>query len=393
MRRSVHKNTWLIYTYFLKHSRKQPGRFRLFFCGRNFLNIAFYITGHGYGHAVRSIEVIKASLALSSKVLFHIRSSAAQWLFNQLPPERAFFHHVQLDAGAVQTNSFTVDKAKTLQLYADLILRKEELLNREACFLQEQGVNLIVSDTTPFAFDAAERAGLPAIGIGNFSWDWIYGDWIDSYPEFAYVIRDIRDSYSKASLLFRLPFHGDMSAFPRIIDVPLIGRKASHSKQKMLEKFALSPANEERTVLLALRENDMRQVNWKKVCHMKHFRFLTLSESVGGENITNLKEGLIPFEDLLNVSDAVISKPGYSIVSECVVNRTPILFVPRDDFIEDPILRQGLREHAVCEEMSVQAFYDGSWQEPLRDLFSKPPTWKHIRADGATQIAQRLLNK
>jgi len=355
------------------------------------LKIAFYITGHGYGHAVRSIEVIKAALALSNTVAFHVRTFAPRWLFDSLSPERVFLHHVQLDAGAVQANSFSVDKVGTLQLYADLIRHKDKLLSIEACFLQEMGIDLIVSDITPFAFDAAERAGIPAIGIGNFSWDWIYGDWIDSRPEFGNVIEDIRKSYAKASLLYRLPFHGDMSAFPKIEDVPLIGRKASQSKEQIQQKLPYLPENERRTILLALRENDMGQINWEKVCRIEEFRFLALSENLRGENIINLREGFIPFEDLLTISDAVISKPGYSIVSECIVNRTPILFVPRADFIEDPILRQGLRDWAVCEEMPVKAFYDGDWQKSLTSLFSKPTVWKGIRADGATVIARKLL--
>ncbi len=340
---------------------------------------------------MRSIEVIKASLALSDTLVFHIRTLAPRWLFDRLPAERLLLYPIQLDAGAVQSNSFAVEKAKTLSLYADLIRQKEKLICREVDFLQEKSIDLVVSDITPFAFDAAAEAGLPSLGIGNFSWDWIYGDWIASYPEFQYVIDDIRASYGKASLLFRLPFHGDMSAFRTTMDVPLIGRRASRSNHEILRSLDWPAARQERAVLLALRDADMRQVNWNKVRQLADFHFLTLSNQVEGENITSLKEGVAPFEDLLSVCAAVISKPGYSIVSECIVNRTPILYVPRSDFAEDPILRKGLRDYAVCEEMRVQDFFDGNWQAPLTSLFGKPALWKDIRADGAKVIAGKLL--
>ena len=44
--------------------------------------IVFYISGHGFGHASRSIEVINAILARRPETRIGVRTSAPRWLFD-----------------------------------------------------------------------------------------------------------------------------------------------------------------------------------------------------------------------------------------------------------------------------------------------------------------------
>lgn len=359
------------------------------FLRRKELKIAFYITGHGYGHAVRAIEIIKAVLQSEKEATVHIRSSAPQWLFKELPPKRCFLHPIQLDVGAVQENSFSVDKKATLKAYAELIQKKSRLIDHEVAFLQQQELDLVISDITPFAFDAAEQAGLQAVGVANFSWDWIYNDWIGSFPEYESVIEDIRNSYAKAKALFRLPFHGDMSVFPKIVDVPLVGRKASSPKEVLRQRLGFS---EEKTyVLLVFRDADVHNVAWDAVERISSLCFVSLSPNVSGKNIVYIKEGTVPFPDLLGACDAAISKTGFSIVAECIINQVPILYVPRKDFIEDPILREGLQFYAVCEEMKLEELNAGDWEKQILQLLNKPHNSPEMDASGALTVAASIV--
>ena len=57
----------------------------------------------------------------------------------------------------------------------------DERADREAAALQETRVDLVVGDIPPLAFEAAGRAGIPSIALGNFTWDWIYA----AYDAFA----------------------------------------------------------------------------------------------------------------------------------------------------------------------------------------------------------------
>jgi len=355
------------------------------------MNIAFYISGHGYGHTVRAIEVIKTLLKSDSNCHVHIRTSAPEWLFNSIPDGRWYYHPIRLDVGAIQKNSFSVDKEATLSAYAKLISHFDDLLVQEYRFLLEHGINIVISDITPIAFDAAQKAGIPSVAIGNFSWDWIYGDWMEDYPRFQFVVEHIRQSYGRADVLLRLPFYGDMSAFPSIKDVALIGRKSYLSRDEVRRKLGLPLAGEPKVVLLGLRHQDLSHVHMQNVTNSEHILFLTNNTRIKHANIRYFREGELPYESIVAACDAVLSKPGYSMIAECIINRTPMLYVPRQDFAEDIVLRKGLQQFAVCQEMPMAEYEKGQWLEFLERLFQKPNHWPAIDTDGARMVAQEIL--
>ena len=45
-------------------------------------------------------------------------------------------------------------------------------------------VRVAVCDAPPMACTAAHLAGVPAILLGNFTWDWIYEDFTAEHPAF-----------------------------------------------------------------------------------------------------------------------------------------------------------------------------------------------------------------
>ena len=356
------------------------------------MKLIFYISGHGYGHAVRDIEIIKTLQAQEPDVEIHIRTKAPKWLFEPLLNEQIQYHERELDFGVKQKNSFSADVLSTYNGYAALIAVKEKLIQEEVRFLITVQPDVILSDITPFAFDAADEYGLSAIGIGNFSWDWIYSGFLNELTQFKWIIQDIKNSYARADSLWRIPFYGDMSAFPNIENVPLIGRSATMSGGEVRQKLGISDPSDSKYVLLGLRAADLADVNWQKVGALQNITFIAVSRDINLTNCIHLKEGDLPFEDVLNACDAVLSKPGYSIVSEVIVNQTPIVYVPRNDFLEDAELIRGLQEYAVCEELSQKDFFAGNWQGAFDRLFAKSMKWKNIRTDGARVIAQRICS-
>ncbi len=356
------------------------------------VKLIFYISGHGYGHAVRDIEIIKTLRARKPDVEIHIRTKAPKWLFEPLLSNRIFYHERELDFGVRQKNSFSADVLSTYNGYAALIAVKEKLIQEEVQFLITVQPDVILSDITPFAFDAAADYGLPAIGIGNFSWDWIYSGFLNDMPQFERIINDIKNSYAKADSLWRIPFYGDMSAFPTIENVPLIGRSAAMPGGEVRRQLGISDPSHSKYVLLGLRAADLANVDWHKVGALYDITFIAVSRDIHLKNCIHLKEGDLPFEDVLNACDAVLSKPGYSMVSEVIVNQTPIVYVPRNDFLEDAELIRGLQEYAVCEEVSQKDFFAGNWQGAFDRLFAKQLNWKDIRTDGAELVARKIVS-
>jgi len=353
--------------------------------------IIYYITGHGYGHSTRSIEWIKTLLKKKSDLFFHIRTDAPKWLFELNLDLNYQFHNVKLDVGAVQETSFHIDMKKTFEEVDRLYQQKAEIVKRERAFAAQAGANLIIADIPPLAFDIAKAAGIPGIGLANFSWDWIYQDYMDVIPEFDSLVQQIRSSYNKADLLLRLPFYGDMSAFSKIVDIALIARKAELSKERVLQLLEIEPRKRDTLILLAFRANDLKEVDFAKIASLHGFKFITLGLSKTYKNCINIPANFIRFPNLLNACDAAISKPGYGLVAEIIANQTPLLYTSRTDFVEYEVLVQGLKEYAVAKELPREVFFAGSWQQPLEALLQQTSDWKRIELNGAEIAADEVL--
>src|SRR5213595_544557 len=130
------------------------------------ISLVYYVSGHGFGHAVRSAEVIRTLARRRPELRIHLRTSAPPWLF---PPVASHRSH-ELDAGVVQPDALRIDPAATLTRAAELARDSEALVATETHFLRRVGARLVVGDVPPLAFLAARRAGLPGVAVANFSW-------------------------------------------------------------------------------------------------------------------------------------------------------------------------------------------------------------------------------
>ncbi len=354
-------------------------------------NIIFYISGHGYGHATRSIELIRTLMQKSRDLFFHIKTNAPRWLFDLNLKGNYTLHHLKTDIGTVQNTSFYIDKIETLNQWTMFLKNKSGVLQEEIEFAKRINARLIIGDIPPLAFDIAESVGIPGVALANFSWDWILNDYVKDFPEFSDLVEEIKGSYKKAALLLRLPFYGDLSVFPKIKDIPLIARKADKSKEEVWQLLRVNRYRHQVLALVALRASDLRSVNLDKLEQCEGFLFITFGLQTSFKTGINLPPDFIRFPDLVNASDLVISKPGYGIVSEIIANQTPLLYTSREDFAEYPILVQGLEQYAGSQFLPQKDFFEGNWCEHIKRLVKRNAEWKTIPVNGANVAAEEIL--
>lgn len=134
------------------------------------LVFAYYVTGHGFGHATRVVEVARHLCAAGHEV--YIVTGAPEFVFKRdIPSSRLHIRKVLLDSGAVQSDALTVDcQASLEQYYRTAVENREVLLALEVDWLKSIRANLVVSDIVPIACRAAARAGVPSICVSNFRW-------------------------------------------------------------------------------------------------------------------------------------------------------------------------------------------------------------------------------
>src|SRR5215210_6652307 len=112
---------------------------------------------------------------------------APAWIF----PPGVDVEPCAIDAGVVQPNSLDIDPRATLERYAAQVAEEDERLAAEAAHVRAIGAQALVADVPSGAFEIADRAGIPGLGLANFSWDWIYEPFADGLPEYAPLLEHL----------------------------------------------------------------------------------------------------------------------------------------------------------------------------------------------------------
>lgn len=353
--------------------------------------VAFYITGHGFGHATRMAAVASALARQTPGLQISLISTVPEWLFRMNLPCDFRLRPRALDVGVIQLDSIRLDPVATLLAYARLLDAQPAAVEEEAEILRRDGVDLVVADLPPAAFLVAERAGLPAIGISNFSWDWIYADYVRALPEHAATLEQIREAYGRADLFLRLPFHGDCEAFKVIRDIPMIARRARRSREEVRRLMGLDGSRP--VILLSFGGFEIQGIDLERVEALGEFCFLTTQPTARPlRNVRVVTLNGFTYEDLVAQADAVITKPGYGIVSECLANRTPVLYTARGQFAEYNALVAGLERFGVAAFIGNDDLLAGNWRSGLIALLRLPRTWSDLPANGA-EVAAGILHE
>ena len=99
--------------------------------------LVYYISGHGFGHASRSIEVISALLDRAPDLPIVVRSAAPRWLFDLTVRGPFTFAPLDTDPGVVQKDSLSLDADETIRRANAYVRDLPALAAEQAAFLRE----------------------------------------------------------------------------------------------------------------------------------------------------------------------------------------------------------------------------------------------------------------
>lgn len=355
--------------------------------------VCFYISGHGFGHAARTMQVVKSLAEMAPEVSIHIKTSTPRWFIeSNLSPQHFTYHFQENDIGVVQTDSLHLMPEKTFQAYDTFFNLRQGLIRQETEWVVRSGIGLIVSDIPPIAFEISHNAQIPGVGITNFSWDWIYEAFLEEFPQYDYLVREIRGTYGLCDLLYRLPFHGDLSAFPHIRDVPLIARTSTRSRSEIRQVLDL-PLD----MKLVLCSFGGIGVENPISFSSASFGLIFTTEKVKPAPDTwvisqqKMKEESISYADIVSASDAILTKLGYGIVSEAIANQIPLIYADVTAFREQLIFRARVPDWVPALPVTCDSIFNGGWEEAVDILLEMEVPKKVMPVNGAEIIAQDLL--
>ena len=124
--------------------------------------IAYYITPHGFGHSVRSLEILRRLVDLEPDIEPTVVSDIPDALVEQSLGSLPNIRRLRLDVGLYQYDPIRFDLEKSLDLLSCLNSASEAIIDREVEFLRRERVRAVISDIAWLPFEAAYRCGVPS---------------------------------------------------------------------------------------------------------------------------------------------------------------------------------------------------------------------------------------
>lgn len=350
--------------------------------------IAYYISGHGYGHAARQQPVLRRLAAAGNPV--YVRTRAPR-KFADAPG--IHYHEASYDVGMIQSDPLHMDLPATIAACHELMAREAAIIAKEVAMIRETGVRLVASDMPSLALAIADAADIPGVAVTQFTWDWVYAFYRDAYPEFDPIIAHIREQYGRATLALQLPFYHEFDMFPAVEQVPLLINPTTRSRDAIRAEMRVP--EEHKLGVLSLGGLGWTEADLAPLRELEGWTFLLMPGAYeqlrDWPHARYVPMGYENYHDLIAAADVLVGKTGWSTVAEVIAHQTPMLYTSRDDWRESQLLERALRDYGQARRLSRAEFTSGAWVRYVDDLVQRPLDWPFIATNGAQVVAERLL--
>lgn len=353
---------------------------------KNESRIAYFISPHGFGHAARAAAIMEAATRMDQRIFFEIYSLIPEWFFQQSAGKNFVYHLTKTDIGMVQASPVREDIFQTVEALEGFLPFPDALLDDLAARLQKSGCRLVLCDISPLGLAAAQRAGIPSVLIENFTWDWIYQGYADVDPRMQKFSRYLRDIFNSANYLIQTePVCVQKKA--NLCTRP-VARKPRLSAKTIRSKLNLDLSDSLVLISMGGIQEGYRSIEaLKKAAQYKFLIPGGAEELCFDQNLILMPHHHEFFHpDLVQASDAVVGKVGYSTIAEVYQAEKPFLYQVRPRFPESPILTDYVQKTIPSQMITEEEYRSGDWIKYLDRLLNLPLAGRD-GVNGADQAA------
>ena len=348
------------------------------------MSVVAYVSGHGFGHSVREVEILRR---LPPEIPLVVKTAAPEWFWRQEIARPFTFVAEAFDVGCLQTTSVDIDVRGTLAAWNDVDARNRERFAAEAEDLRRRGARVVVTDVASFPLTVAAHLGVPGLCIANFTWADIYAGLAKREPGFAPIARRLEDEYAQATLLLDADLALSMPYFPRREWIGLVARPGRNRRAELVSALGVDPGCH---LALVYAGNWGLPIPWERLEEFGDWHFLTFAAPpVPVRNLSLLPQEVLPHTDATASVDLVISKAGYGLVGECLTGQTPLLYCPREGFAEYAALDRALLAWPGGLKLSSRRFLAADWGAALARVPARAGL-PRIAADGGPRAAATI---
>lgn len=350
------------------------------------MHLLVAVTPHGFGHAAQVAPVVNALARRLPGMRVTVVSTVPGWFLRQrIQPDFELVERAA-DFGLSMNSALHIDLARSAAAYADLHRNWEARVEREACWLRSLQPNLVLADVPYLTLAAARAAAIPALALCSLNWADIYRCYFAQRGEASKVLEQMEAAYNGAQAFLCPEPSMPMPTLANRVAIGPIGARGSDRRDELDRRLGLgsdvalvlvAPGGvQTRFAMEAWPES--RAIHW----------LVSESWQLAHPQATALEHTGMGFTDLVASCDAVLGKCGYGTVVECVVNGKPLLYVPRPDWPEEPVLLNWLREHQAAVEVPADRLVSGDFIDIV--AAARRLRVKRCQAGGAEQAAALL---
>lgn len=348
--------------------------------------IACFISPHGFGHAARATAVMEAVGNRRPTCRFDIFTTVPAPFFTDSLTVPFRLHPVTTDIGLVQQTAFKEDLDRTRESLDAFLPFDFEVVSELSRAMVRNRCDLILCDIAPLGIAVGRRSGLPTVLIENFTWDRIYSGYPALAESMGAHIDYLRRIFSAADHRIQTEpvcFREDAN-----LTVGPISRRFHTSRAEIRHRLHITA--DQKTVLISTGGIPQRYRFLDRLTSIPGVSFVIPGSSRAMEFRDNLI--LLPHHseffhpDLVNASDAVIGKAGYSTIAEVYAAGVPFGYAAREHYPESVGLVDFIRRELDGVALTEEDFDSGRWLESLPILLSLPRR-RRCADNGSDEVA------
>ena len=304
------------------------------------INIGFFISDDGYGHAARQSSIISYLLKNNKKKKFQIHVYGNK-IIKKIKNEFKNKIKYQKFDNIIQTKKNfdgSLSLSRTKKIFSFWKKNKKVLIKKVKSKVKK--FDLLISDSVPHVFDAANELNIKALNISHFTWDWFY---LKTFKR-DMIYNELVKSYKKS----------DKFIFPPLTDPEILKiykkkiKKVNFIVTDSFVRKRLPFFKRKRISQCIIMDNGSRVLSTKILKIIKHLKefndlnFIISANSFNINQIQNIKKiknckiekDLKSIHKYIPQCDFLIARGGFNTITECLILKKPTILYNETKNIE-----------------------------------------------------------
>lgn len=328
------------------------------------MNIYCGISFHGFGHLAQTASILNSLYQRIPNLNFTIQCEAEKSLLDtwfSFP-----FAHIpeQTDLGIPMINAVKADIESTYQQYRSQQENHAALVTQLQKNIVKQQADVVLTNNCPQLSRAANNLNIPSFHFCSLNWADIFFHYCREKPKANEIYQQLCDDYNCADAFFRISPGMEMPSFNHLIKVGPVCRTGH--KRDLRKAFGHTENKQYVLVTMGGLPFTLDLNQWPSTKGI--FWVIAGDLQVNREDMIHFRDTSVRHIDLVFSCDALITKPGYGTFSEAACAQTPVLYLPRQDWPEEPYLVSWLSEHNYCQPIKTADLLSGNLQDLVESV-------------------------